>query len=89
MAGVGGIGKSMETLRLAMMIAQGEGNWMGNDIVRSGNVVYISAEDDIVELHRQVDAIDPTKEAPRCLARCLFCIGAGHGQANHIYEGWR
>ena len=62
MAGVGGIGKSMETLRLAMMIAQGEGNWMGNDIVRSGNVVYISAEDDIVELHRRVDAIDPTKK---------------------------
>ena len=62
MAGVGGIGKSMEALRLAMMIAQGEGQWMGNDIINSGNVVYISAEDDALELHRRVMDIDPERK---------------------------
>lgn len=62
MAGVGGIGKSMEALRLAMMIAQGEGQWMGNEIINSGNVVYISAEDDALELHRRVMDIDPEKK---------------------------
>lgn len=62
MAGVGGIGKSMEALRLALMVAKGEGRWMGHNIKRSGNVVYISAEDDRMEMHRRIDALDPHED---------------------------
>lgn len=59
LAGVGGIGKSMEALHLGLQIAQGGGQWMGHDIVKSGNVVYVSAEDDRVEINRRVWALDP------------------------------
>ena len=62
MAGVGGIGKSMEALRLGLMVAKGQGRWMGHNIKRSGNVVYISAEDDRMEMHRRIDALDPHED---------------------------
>ncbi len=62
MAGVGGIGKSMEALRLALMVAKGQGRWFGHNIKRSGNVIYISAEDDRLEMHRRIDALDPNED---------------------------
>lgn len=62
LAGVGGIGKSMEVLRLALMVAKGQGRWLGHNIKQSGNVVYISAEDDRMEMHRRIDALDPNED---------------------------
>ena len=59
LAGVGGIGKSMEALRLGMMCAEGKGDFLGFELCQSGNVVMICAEDDRLEMHRRIHAIDP------------------------------
>ncbi len=59
LAGVGGIGKSMEALRLALMVVEGNGNFFGYNIKQSGNAVMICAEDDRLEMHRRIHAIDP------------------------------
>ena len=92
LAGVGGIGKSMEALRLAMMVVKGEGRWMGHNIKQSGNAVLICAEDDRIEMHRRVHSIDPEGErhewlhdlylhtVPDSGAPVTFMTGTGAGE---------
>ena len=55
---VGGVGKSMLALDLSLKIAQGQGTWMGKTIRKSGQVVFFSAEDDQVEIHRRLKALN-------------------------------
>jgi len=62
LAGIGGVGKSMLALDLAIKVSKGKGDWFGHPIIESGNVVYISAEDDQHEMHRRVKALDPNNE---------------------------
>jgi phage/plasmid primase-like uncharacterized protein len=59
LASIGGVGKSMMALDLAIKISQGHGNWFDHAITKSGNAVIISAEDDLVEIHRRIGALDP------------------------------
>ena len=59
LSSVGGVGKSMLTLDLALKVANGGGNWFGHPVKRQGNVVVISAEDDQLELARRLKALDP------------------------------
>ena len=59
LAAIGGVGKSMMALDLAVKISQGGGEWFGHTINRGGNVVVISAEDDLSEIHRRIKALDP------------------------------
>jgi len=59
LASVGGVGKSMMALDLAVKISQGGGMWFDHPINRGGNVVVISAEDDLNEIHRRIKALDP------------------------------
>lgn len=87
MAGVGGIGKSMEALRLSLMIAEGKGDWLGHSIARSGNVVYISAEDDEQEMHRRVHAIDPTNKRADFLHDVYFVTVPELGRPISFLEG--
>ncbi len=92
LAGVGGIGKSMEALRLALMVVEGKGQWMGHDIKLGGNAVLICAEDDRVEMHRRIHAIDPDGDrrswthdlylhtVPDAGAPVTFMTGTGAGE---------
>ena len=52
--GDGGTGKSLLALQLAVATAGGQA-WVGRD-VRSGSALFISAEDDVHELHRRLAA---------------------------------
>ena len=52
--GDGGTGKSLLALQLAVATAGGQA-WVGRD-VRSGSALFISAEDDLHELHRRLAA---------------------------------
>ena len=61
-AGIGGVGKSMLALDLALKVTRGHGTWFGHPIIKSGNVVYISAEDDQHEIHRRIMALDPEQK---------------------------
>ena len=40
----------MLALDLALKVAQGEGEWLGQPVKAQGNAVYISAEDDQSEI---------------------------------------
>ena len=59
LAAIGGVGKSMLALDLALKVAQGEGEWLGQPVKAQGNAVYISAEDDQGEIARRLQALDP------------------------------
>jgi phage/plasmid primase-like uncharacterized protein len=59
LAAIGGVGKSMMALDLAIKISQGQGTWFDHPISKGGNCVIISAEDDLVEIHRRINALDP------------------------------
>ena len=72
LAASGGIGKSMEMLKLSMACVSG-GQWMGKDIKQRGNVVFINAEDDRSELHRRLCLIDPNNKRKSAL-HDLFCV---------------
>ncbi|PWG16335.1 AAA family ATPase [Salibaculum griseiflavum] len=50
--GDGGTGKSLLALQLAVATASGK-DWVGQD-VHSGSALFISAEDDVPELHRRL-----------------------------------
>lgn len=52
LGGDGGTGKSLLALQLATAVAHGGFAWLGRH-VDSGNVVFVSAEDDRDELHRR------------------------------------
>lgn len=55
LGGDGGTGKSLLALQLAVAVVTGT-DWLKSMPV-SGDAVYLSAEDDIEELHRRLDAI--------------------------------
>ena len=62
LSAIGGVGKSMLALDLGLKIIKGKGFWLDNAIKRSGNVVYLSAEDDSIEINRRINALDPNLE---------------------------
>ena len=55
LGGDGGVGKSIVALQLAVAAAAGC-EWIGT-LPEQGSVVFVSAEDDIDELHRRLDGI--------------------------------
>jgi len=59
LAASGGVGKSLSVIQLALRIACGGGRWWGKDVKEHGNVILFSAEDDIPEIHRRLDLLDP------------------------------
>lgn len=58
-ASIGGVGKSFICLDLCHSVAKGNGFFMGKPINKKGNAVYITAEDDLAETHRRINALDP------------------------------
>lgn len=54
-SGDGGTGKSLTTLQLGVAAVTG-GDWLGHKVKR-GNVLYITAEDEMAELHRRIKDI--------------------------------
>jgi len=58
LAAVGGVGKSLSVIQLALTICNG-GRWWGKDIKQRGNTVIFCAEDDMSEIHRRIDMLDP------------------------------
>ena len=72
LAAVGGIGKSMEMLKLSMACISG-GQWMGKEVTQRGNVVFVNAEDDRNELWRRLTLIDPNKHKERRTPRFILC----------------
>ena len=60
-AAVGGVGKSLSVIQLALGIATG-GSWWGKKILQQGNSVIFAAEDDLSEIHRRIDLLDPKGE---------------------------
>ena len=59
LAAVGGVGKSLSVIQLALAVACG-GRWWGKNVVERGNTVIFCAEDDLMEIHRRLDLLDPT-----------------------------
>lgn len=55
LGGDGGTGKSLIALQLAAAVAT-SGRWIGRD-VKAGGALYLSAEDDMAELHRRLESI--------------------------------
>jgi putative DNA primase/helicase len=60
-AAVGGVGKSLSMIQLALGVATG-GNWWGKPIMQRGSSVIFAAEDDLNEVHRRIEALDPNGE---------------------------
>ena len=60
-AAVGGVGKSLSMIQLALGVATG-GNWWGKPIMQKGSSVIFAAEDDLNEVHRRIEALDPNGE---------------------------
>ena len=57
-AAVGGVGKSLSMIQLALGIATG-GQWWGKTIMQKGSSVIFAAEDDLSEVHRRIASLDP------------------------------
>ncbi len=60
-AAVGGVGKSLSMIQLALGVATG-GNWWGKPIMQRGSSVIFAAEDDLNEVHRRIESLDPKGE---------------------------
>jgi RecA-family ATPase len=60
-AAVGGVGKSLSMIQLALGVATG-GNWWGKPIMQKGSSVIFAAEDDLNEVHRRIESLDPKGE---------------------------
>lgn len=58
LAAVGGVGKSLSIIQLALSVACG-GRFWGKDVKEHGNAVIFCAEDDLMEIHRRLDLLDP------------------------------
>lgn len=59
LSGDGGTGKSLLALQLAVSVAARRG-WLGREVCDHGPVIYLSAEDELDELHRRcADIIRP------------------------------
>lgn len=54
--GDGGVGKSLLGLQLGAAVSSG-GTWIGLPVERQGPVIFLSAEDELSEVHRRVVAI--------------------------------
>ena len=57
-AAVGGVGKSLSMIQLALGISTG-GQWWGKTIMQKGSTVIFAAEDDLSEVHRRIASLDP------------------------------
>jgi RecA-family ATPase len=57
LAAVGGVGKSLSVIQLALAVACG-GKWWGKEIKERGSSVILCAEDDLMEIHRRHDLLD-------------------------------
>ncbi len=57
-AAVGGVGKSLSMIQLALGISTG-GDWWGKHIKQKGSTVIFAAEDDLGEVHRRIASLDP------------------------------
>lgn len=68
-SGDGGTGKSLLAKQLAASTATGA-QWLGLD-VREGRALYLSAEDDIDEMHRRLAAIGGISDMQRLTLRSL------------------
>lgn len=55
LSGDGGLGKSLLALQLAVAVASGA-QWLGH-WTKAGSVLYLSAEDEVPELHRRLDRL--------------------------------
>ncbi len=75
LAAYGGTGKGMLALDLALTVAGGTGkhsgfdlnanqagSWLGSHVDAQGTAVILSAEDSADDIHRRLEAIDPTGE---------------------------
>jgi len=56
---IGGIGKSMTCLDLALKISNGQGKFWGKEILQTGSCAIFSSEDSKDEVHRRLEALDP------------------------------
>lgn len=80
----GGTGKGMLTLDLALQVADtrqhgllnlsGDESWLGAKVLTHGAVVILTAEDSKDDVHRRLDAIDPTGERRLAAAGRLFPV---------------
>jgi len=77
LGGDGGTGKSLLALQLAVATAT-KGEWIGQSIGTPGKVMFLSAEDDLDELHRRLEAIcDSEGIGMESLKRLLILSRAG------------
>lgn len=77
LGGDGGTGKSLLALQLAVATAT-QGQWIDQTIGTPGKVMFLSAEDDLDELHRRLDAIcDSEGIGLESLKRLLILSRAG------------
>jgi phage/plasmid primase-like uncharacterized protein len=58
LAASGGVGKSLSVIQLALCIACG-GRWWGKDVTERGNSIIFASEDDLPEIHRRLELLDP------------------------------
>lgn len=59
LAAVGGVGKSLSIIQLALAVSCPGARWWGKDVKEHGNAVIFCAEDDLMEIHRRLDLLDP------------------------------
>ena len=59
LSAVGGIGKSFLALQLALNLSRGGGQFLGKEILQTGNSVILSSEDNQEEVWRRIHALDP------------------------------
>ena len=71
---IGGVGKSMLALDLALKVRDGFGDFMGKPIKKSGSVAVFAAEDDKLEIHRRLKALN-----------ALDATGATKASSNEVY----
>ncbi|MEM6677318.1 MAG: AAA family ATPase [Pseudomonadota bacterium] len=62
LAGDGGTGKSLLAAQLAVSVSAGTA-WLGRE-VRQGGAIFVTAEDDVAECHRRLDAIGRMEGIP-------------------------
>ncbi len=62
LASIGGVGKSMLALDLALKVSNGQGVWLDQQIKNPGNTVVLCAEDDRNEIFRRIKALDPQEK---------------------------
>lgn len=84
--GDGGTGKSMIAMQLAVATAVGT-PWLAKDVYE-GNVIYLSAEDDIDEIHRRLHQIGNIEAMRRLTFRSLAgedaLLAITHGRTSQL-----